>query len=351
MPTPHKQPPRVVPIVAKPAPRYLTVEQWLGRDLPKEDHLLGHLLSTTTRILFSADSGSGKTMLALGLAFAVGIGHKFLRWRAVRRGRVLLIDGEMPRVRMRSMIKKALSWFDAAAREFGSHVKILCAEDYEGMKPLDTEAGQRWLDRFIEREGPFDFIIFDNLQALTSLPLKEEEGWLKIAPWARTLTRRNIGQMWIHHTGKDASKGDYGTSIKRWGMDTVMVGSGGEGLGIDMALKFTKARGAGPGTWDEFEPLQVKLGDDGWSVGEVKSSGRTNKSVPIALKALQQVMASTDTEVVPWDKWLRRAKNPHISKSGDPATQEKQFRRAVEALVEQGKVEEVNDGKYRLLGG
>jgi hypothetical protein len=40
--------------------------------------------------------GTGKTHVALGIAYAVATGSTFLRWQAPRPGRVLLIDGEMP---------------------------------------------------------------------------------------------------------------------------------------------------------------------------------------------------------------------------------------------------------------
>jgi hypothetical protein len=328
-------------------PRYLTVQQWIERKLPPVDYLLGHLLSTTTRMLFAADSGAGKSHLALALAFAVALGQDFLCWKGRRKGRVLLIDGEMPRVAMRGMIEKALKWFDVEPADLGLRLKVLSAEDYEDMQPLDTPKGQVWVDKFVDREGPFDLIIFDNLQALTEASLKEEDGWRASAPWCRSLTKRNIGQLWIHHTGKDASKGDYGTAARRWGMDTILIGSGSEEPGIDMGLRFTKARNAVPGTFEEFAPMQVKLTDQGWSSEEVKA-GRKNESVPVALKALKQVMDGHLLQQVPVEKWKRRAIRLGISGSKQPEAQEKAFRRAVQALIKDGKVEEIDGDKYRL---
>ena len=50
---------------------------------------------------------------------------------------------------------------------------------------------------------------------------------------------------------------------------------------------------------------------------------------------------------VPVEKWKRRAIHLGISRSKQPEAQEKAFRRAIEALIEDGKVEEVDGDQYR----
>jgi hypothetical protein len=90
------------------------------------------------------------------------------------------------------------------------------------MPPLNTPHGQTWFDAFIEAHGPFDLIIFDNIQALLVGDMKDEEQWAKALPWVRSLTRRSIGQIWLHHTGHDESK-SYGSKAREWQMDTVIL--------------------------------------------------------------------------------------------------------------------------------
>jgi hypothetical protein len=65
--------------------RCLTPQQWMDRDIELPDTLLGDLFSTTSRILFSADTGLGKTMLGMAWAFALGLGQHFLHWRSIRK--------------------------------------------------------------------------------------------------------------------------------------------------------------------------------------------------------------------------------------------------------------------------
>ena len=101
-----------------------------------------------------------------------------------------------------------------------------------------------WMDRFVEKYGPFDLVIFDNVQALLLGDMKDEEPWSAVLPWVLSLTRRSIGQLWFHHTGHDESHG-YGSKTREWKIDTVILMERipntpkGE---LCFSLNFTKAR-------------------------------------------------------------------------------------------------------------
>ena len=67
----------------------------LGRDLPPSDPLLGHWLTTTSRVLLTAPTGLGKSMLAIPLGMCAAAGMPFLRWEGRRACKMLYVDGEM----------------------------------------------------------------------------------------------------------------------------------------------------------------------------------------------------------------------------------------------------------------
>ena len=56
--------------VREPPRHNLKLQSWLNRKIPPRDHLLGELLSTTSRWLIIGDTGIGKTLLALAIAAA-----------------------------------------------------------------------------------------------------------------------------------------------------------------------------------------------------------------------------------------------------------------------------------------
>ena len=159
--------------------------------------MLGELMSTTSRVLLVGPTGFGKTNLVLAIAYAIAGGEPFLHWHAGEGPRrVLFIDGEMPQRLMRSRLEDG-------SRRLGAKPEtlfILSREDFPDMPPLNTEAGQKFIDRVIDTLGRVDLIIFDNIQALLSGDMKEEEPWQRTLPWVRVrgLTRRKIGQIWMH---------------------------------------------------------------------------------------------------------------------------------------------------------
>jgi RecA-family ATPase len=166
---------------------------WLTRDIPEPDFMLGEMLSTTTRSELIGPTGIGKTNVLVAMALAVADGHDFLHWRGCGKPRrVLYIDGEMSR----RLTKKRLA--DAAGRHGSMPTTFHCLnrEDFPDLPPLNTENGQKFIDAVIKAISGADCVIFDNVQALLSGDMKDEEPWQQTLPWIRDLTRRGIGQIW-----------------------------------------------------------------------------------------------------------------------------------------------------------
>jgi hypothetical protein len=243
-------------------PYCFSLADWLSRDIPPADCLLGELFSTTSRVMLIAETGLGKTNFALAMAFAMANGTDFLHWRAGRSARVLFVDGEMSRRLMK------LRLADAVRRHGGmpERLFILSREDFDDMPPLNTPAGQAYVGAMIKKIGVVDFIFFDNVQSLLVGDMKDELPWQETLPWIKRLTKQQIGQCWIHHTGWETSRG-YGTSTREWQLDTVAIMEAVERPGCDIAfsLKFTKARERAPHNRPNFEPVVITLANDQWS--------------------------------------------------------------------------------------
>jgi AAA domain len=281
--------------------KFLTLDQWRQRDLPPPDFLMAEVFSTTSRTLLAAATGLGKTNVALAIGMRMAAGARFLHWQGYRKSKVLYIDGEMSR----RLLKQRLD--DEERRLFkevsprlntfkpdGFHA--LSTADIDSFPPLNTPAGQALIERIITDIGGIDFVIFDNVMCLIAGPMVDEEAWRQTMPWVLFLTRRNIGQLWIHHTNDENKL--FGTKTRAWQMDSVIVLTTVERtdqVDISFELAFMKARERTPENRDDFQKIAIFLKDNEWRCDKpTKKKGKVTPQAEKYYQALVNVVGGSD---------------------------------------------------------
>ncbi len=258
----------------------LAVETWLTRDIPEPEHLLGALISRSTRMFLVGRTGLGKTLLGLALAAGMASGAGFLRWRSSRPARVLYLDGEMPADLIRGRLVEAVRRLDRPIPAgnllvFGRDLEDAVARLFPAvgeMPPLNSDAGAAWMFRLIDAIGGVDVVFFDNVMSLLVGVQRDEEAWSAALDLVQGLTAQRIGQVWMDHTGHDSSR-QYGSATKSWRFDAV-----GQMAPIEndqrrpgevaFTLSFDppgKARRRTPDNWHDFEAVTIRLADDRWT--------------------------------------------------------------------------------------
>jgi AAA domain len=271
----------------------LTEAEWEARELAPPDYLLGNWFTTTTRALLTAPTGTGKSMIAIPMGRSMSAAKPFLRWAGRRQARILYVDGEMSSrlLKTRLIDEKARSGF--AAPTFYA----LSIQDIPNFEPLSTPTGQTQMNAVIEHIGGIDGAIFDNNMSLIGGDMKDGEPWRKTLPFVLSLTARNIGQLWLHHTGHDESR-SYGDKTKEWMMDTTMFFEDASTSDVSAKLVFRKARERTPQTRADFEPLDFSLTDGVW-VYTAGSATKKHQLTPLQMKFLE---AFHNVPAVTWDK-------------------------------------------------
>jgi AAA domain len=269
----------------------LTVNEWRERNLPKPDFLMGHWLTTTSRVLLTAATGLGKTNFGLALGMRAAAGMDFLHWQARRRARVLYIDGEMSRRLLRERVLDEAQRTGTSPQAFFA----LSHEDIPNFKPLNTPEGQAWMDALIKKVGGVDLVIPDNIMSLTVGDMKDPEPWRQTIPWALSLTKRQIGQIWIHHTGHDETR-SYGDKTREWQMDTVahLDAVKRNETDVSFSMSFKKARERTPTTRFDFQDVKIALVNDRWEHGltDAQRPGKIPPQTRKALDALTNIIGS-----------------------------------------------------------
>lgn len=276
----------------------LTIDEWSERDLPPPDPLLGHWLTTTSRALLVGDTGLGKTNFLLALAMRVSIGQGFLHWEGRRARRVLYIDGEMSRRLLRERIEGEQARVGRTSTTFFA----LSMEDIPQRQPFNTPEGAAWLLAFIDRIGGVDLVVFDNVMCLTSGDMKDPEAWQRTMPLVLHLTKAEIGQIWAHHTGKNAGD-SYGDKSREWQMDTHLHLDAvkRDDTDVSFSVTFKKARERAPQTRADFQDVKVALVSDTWEhdPSEAVRAEKVSPRIQKALEALTNVLAGDRTTMLP----------------------------------------------------
>jgi hypothetical protein len=198
----------------------------------------------------------------------------------------------MPLELIKERVALARAWFSAEPITEGLH--IVSREDLEGMPALDTPEGMRWILDFFGKFGHLDHVTFDNIASLTTGSLKEEDGARALQALQYELTKGRTGQLWLHHTGLDATRG-YGPKMREWHLDTVMVGEKRPQSDVDIAftLKFSKARRRKPDNRSQFENIDIELRYGAWiraAATSTQKSGGMPDSAKLCLAALRKAL-------------------------------------------------------------
>jgi AAA domain/Homeodomain-like domain len=249
----------------------LTLSELFDLEIKAREMMLDPILPEKGLVMVYAYRGIGKTHVALGIAYAVASGGTFLRWKAPKPRRVLLIDGEMPAAALRDRLAGIVA---SAQQEAALDAMRVIAGDLieeGGIGNLADPAVQAELDKYLDG---VDLLILDNLSSLTAVIRdNDQESWTTIQQWLLRLRRRGISVLLVHHAGKAGEQ--RGTSRREDVLDTSIslrrpsdyVAS--EGARFEVHIE--KGRGL---TGDAAKPFEAKLTADPhgkpiWTIHEI----------------------------------------------------------------------------------
>jgi hypothetical protein len=197
----------------------LTANQFLALDLPPRQLILDPWMPAQGIALIYSTRGIGKTLLALGIAYAVATGGGLLGWKAPAPRRVLYLDGEMPAASMQKRLAAIVNGFSDEPPA-PDYLRLLSADIIKGGLPdLGTREGQAEIDAAI---GEAEVLILDNISTLVrSGKENEAESWLPVQGWALAHRRAGRSILFIHHAGKGGLQP--GTSRREDVLDSVIA--------------------------------------------------------------------------------------------------------------------------------
>jgi AAA domain len=208
---------------APPAPilrnvKAMNIAEFLACEFPPRENMLAPWLGVSSLALMYAWRGTGKTLVAHSVAWAVATGGSFLNWTAPQPKRVLLIDGEMRAVDIQERFSNIRSVSELEPDpEF---LRIVAADTHrDGLPNLGDRQSQGFYADVI---GDSDLVIADNLSTpCPSIKENDADSWVPVQEWQLEQRRANKSVLLIHHSGK--AGGQRGSSRKEDAQDTVIA--------------------------------------------------------------------------------------------------------------------------------
>jgi len=255
--------PQPAPSNAATAPtglRVLTLGELVHYGFPEREAILEPWLLTQSLSMIHSWRGIGKTHVALGIAYAVATGGKFLTWEAKQPRRVLYVDGEMPGTALQ---KRLIGLIDADERDFDPSYLRIVTPDAQGDAPMPDLAAAEGQVAIEAAAADAELIILDNISTLCrgAGPENDAESWRRPQEWALKMRRSGKAVLFIHHSGKGGAQ--RGSSKREDTLDVVInlkrPPDYSEEQGARFELRYEKYRNS---AGDEAKPIEAHLSHD-----------------------------------------------------------------------------------------
>jgi len=232
----------------------------LRTPFPPREMLLSPWLQSQSLSMIYAWRGVGKTHIALGIAYSLASGGKFLDWAAPSPVPVLYIDGEMPGAALCERVAEIVAAKDE--EPLPEYLRFVTPDlQLNGSVPnLATREGQEAIESVL---GDSKVIIVDNLSCLVRGGKENEsDSWQPLAEFGLRMRAQGRSVIFIHHAGKSGQQ--RGTSKREDILDTVLLlrrpSDYEQSEGARFEIHFEKARSL---YGQEVTPIEAKLDSSG----------------------------------------------------------------------------------------
>ncbi|MCM1223460.1 MAG: AAA family ATPase, partial [Lachnospiraceae bacterium] len=255
--------------------RVISAADFLDYELPPTEFLVYPLIPQNGLSLLYAERGAGKTFMAMAIACAAASGFDFLNFKAEKPRRVLYIDGEMDAREMQDRLNLLIAGFESDGKTVireNMNLFLSGLQDNTTMPDLATPAGQRQIELYAKN---VDLIIVDNIFSLyTAGRENDADSWQQFTIWSKKMRAMGKSILWLHHTGKDKTRGPRGSSAIEGILNT------------SIALEVSSAHQASDGAevLAEYHKTRGVCGDDVRTFGAKLLSVRGADGQVIALK-------------------------------------------------------------------
>ena len=233
------------------------IEDFLQKNIPPPKLIMEPWLPERGLAMIHAQTGVGKTHIALNVAYAVCSGGSFLNWNVGKPQGVLYIDGEMSEADLQHRIAQIAETSEQTPQA-PFHVCNIEQQVDRGMPDISTATGEGEVWELITDE--INLIVLDNLSTLSLGGRENEsESWTNVQQWLLALRAAGKSVLLVHHSGKNGLQ--RGTSKREDVLNTVIdlkrASDYNPEDGARFEIHFRKSRGIHGA---RVKPIEARLG-------------------------------------------------------------------------------------------
>ena len=189
----------------------LSAAELLAADIAPRGDLLPPVLASDGAALVWGPTGIGKSFFALGIAWAVASGGRFLGWQAPRPRRVLYVDSELGAAELR----ERLALFGPPP----GRLALLPHDRNSG--PLLDLAEDAGIVRLMAAWDDPDLVVLDTLSTLAGLGRGDPERWHRLQRFVLHQKQHRRAVLMVHHANKAGAL--HGTTRRANAVDVMIA--------------------------------------------------------------------------------------------------------------------------------
>ncbi len=233
------------------------IQEYRLLDIPIPNFILERLFKERSINFLYGEKGKGKSMFAIGLAYAMSHGLPFLNYKKPYCYPVRGVDGDMDPYDLIEREQPFLKTFGEAPKDY-LHIVNWFFQKNQSIPDIKEPIGQDLITKYCEKvkslTGKTPFLILDNLRSLSNYVENDSDSWRPIGKWLLKLRGLGYTTLVLDHTGHGSSHMRGTSSKSDWANVCLKIESEGQKGGKIMKVKlsFDKARGLKPDETGDF---------------------------------------------------------------------------------------------------
>jgi RecA-family ATPase len=221
------------------------IQDYRKLNIPIPNFILERLFKERSINFLFGEKGKGKSMFALGLAYAMSHGLPFLNYKTPYCYPVILVDGEMDPYDLIERDKPFQETFGEAPKDYFHVVNWYFQKD-QNIPDIKDQIGQDLITNYCKKVEELTnkppFLILDNLRSLSNYIENDSDSWRPIGKWLLKLRGLGYTTLVLDHTGHGSSHMRGTSSKSDWANVCLKIESEGQKGGKIMKVKSKKCR-------------------------------------------------------------------------------------------------------------